>query len=265
MKLIQITDIHLVPRGKELHGLNPYERLDACIADINANHGDADLCIVTGDLVHNGAIEAYEDLRDCLLTLRVPYHLLLGNHDHREIFRRVFPNVPCDENGFVQSVIDTAAGRFLLLDTVEHGCAWGSYCEQRGAWLQSQLEASRDRPVYLFMHHPPFDIGIPCLDRIRLLDGADRIREIIEPHENIRHLFLGHVHRPVTGSWQGLPFSMMRGINHQVAFDFGAFEVVPKSHEPPAYAVIFPEAGQTVVHFHDYLDDSLYPYNPLGR
>ena len=50
----------------------------------------------------------------------------------------------------------------------------------------------------------------------------------------------------------------MRGTNHQVPFDFLALEKVPKSHEPPAYAVAFLDEAQTVVHFHDYLDRSVW-------
>jgi hypothetical protein len=52
----------------------------------------------------------------------------------------------------------------------------------------------------------------------------------------------------------------MRGTNHQVPFDFETVEWVPKSHEPPAYAVAFIDAGQVIVHFHDYLDASTVPY-----
>jgi 3',5'-cyclic AMP phosphodiesterase CpdA len=256
MKIIQITDIHLVERGNRLHGLDPIQRFETCIADINAKNADADLCVVTGDLSHSGTIGAYENLRGCLRTLSIPYHLMIGNHDKRENFRKIFPGTPHDENGFVQSVIDSPAGRFLLLDTVEQGQNWGSYCGRRRNWLQSQLEASHERPVYLFMHHPPFKIGIPCLDRIRLLNDADQICKIIKPHKNIKHIFLGHVHRPVAGNWCGIPFSMVRGTNHQVPFDLDAFEVIPKSHEPPSYAIIYLESGQTVVHFHDYLGNS---------
>ena len=260
MKLIQITDIHYVPGKRLLHGLNPYERLTLCIADINTNHGDADLCIITGDLAHNGLIEAYEDLRNCLSTLSIPYHLMIGNHDNRENIKKIFPETPCDENGFIQSIVDTTAGRFILLDTVEQGRNQGSYCEKRRNWLQAVLEASPDHKIYLFMHHPPFKIGLPCLDRIRLINESDEFYRIIEPHNNIQHIFLGHAHRPVAGSWNGIPFSILRGTNHQVPFDFDALEVVPKSHEPPSYGVIFLEPDQTTVHFHDYLNHSVYPY-----
>ena len=69
------------------------------------------------------------------------------------------------------------------------------------------------------------------------------------------------VHRPIAGSWRGIPHSTLRGTNHQVPLDFDAVEVVPKSHEPPAYAVVFLEEGQTTVHFHDYLDTCRVPYD----
>ena len=89
MKLIQITDIHYVPNGQRLHGLDPYERLELCINDINDNHADADLCIITGDLAHNGLIKAYESLRDILQTLSIPYHFMIGNHDNRKNFQKM--------------------------------------------------------------------------------------------------------------------------------------------------------------------------------
>lgn len=264
MKFIQITDTHLVPPGEELHGLDPRARLDACVADINTNHTDAELCILTGDLTQEGQIAAYRNLRDCLSRLAIPCRLLIGNHDDRENFRKVFPETPCDEDGFVQSVIDTAAGRFVLLDTVESGEKWGSFCETRAAWLKAQLLASGDRPVFIFMHHPPFNIGIPSVDKIKLID-AGPLRGVLGQFKTIRHLFLGHVHRPVFGSWLGIPYSILRGTNHQVAFDFETVEPVPKNHESPAYAVTLVTPETVVVHFHDYLDRSALPVAAKAR
>ena len=58
MKIIQVTDTHLMPRGTELNGLNPNERLEACIASITEHHSDAELCIITGDLTDRGDPDA---------------------------------------------------------------------------------------------------------------------------------------------------------------------------------------------------------------
>lgn len=258
MKIIQLTDTHLVPPGNELHGLDPQSRLEACIADICEHHSDAALCIHTGDLAHKGEVAAYKLLREILSELPMPVHYMVGNHDDRNNLREVFPEVTCDEDGFIQSVMDVPVGRLILIDTLEDKEKHGSFCVQRAAWLNAQLHASRDQPVYIFMHHPPFRIGIPSTDRIRLTTGADLLAETIAPFSNIRHIFLGHTHRPVAGSWRNIPISMFRGTNHQVAFDLVQDLPMPRSHEPPAYGVIFINADSVIVHYHDYLDKTAF-------
>lgn len=257
MKVIQVTDTHLAAPGEKIHDIDPSARLEACVADINAHHADAAMCVVTGDLAHGGKREAYVELRRVLSGLRMPYHLLLGNHDQRDVFRQVFPETPVDEHGFVQRAIDCAAGRLILLDTVADGEKWGAFCAKRGTWLDRHLVEAKGGSAYLFMHHPPFETGIPSLDKIRLLDPTI-LRQVLGRHSNIRHIFFGHVHRPIVGHWAGIPFSALRGTNHQVALDFTAAAKIPRSHEPPAYAVaLFGDDG-LVVHFHDYLDRSAY-------
>lgn len=258
MKFIHITDTHLVAPGTMLHGLDPCERLKACIADIKEHHGDAEFCIITGDLAHRGEEAAYQEMRRLLQTLPMPWFPLMGNHDLRAPFKKFFGEVPCDENGYVQAVIRNASGSFILLDTLSEGENGGRYCAERQAWLKARLDEADGGPVYLFMHHPPFGVNIPSLDRMALLD-PEVFAGLLEGHDNIRHLFFGHVHRPVCGSWRGIPFSTMRGLNHQVPFDLKTISPVPKSHEPPAYAVVFLGTDQVTVHFHDYLDQSTLP------
>ncbi|MBS0529458.1 MAG: phosphodiesterase [Proteobacteria bacterium] len=252
MKIIQVTDLHLVTPGDQLHGLDPFRTLEACLADIRANHSDAEFCIITGDLAHNGEPAAYRALHSILETLPIPYHLLLGNHDRRVTYGEVFNRMPRDEGGFFQSVIHHKHGDFILLDTLSEGENAGAYCASRCAWLSAQLRVARGKPIYLFMHHPPFEIGIPSVDRIALKE-PETFGRLLEGHR-IEHLFFGHVHRPACGNWRGISWSTMRGLNHQVPFDLKTVSPVPKSHEPPAYAVIFIEERQVTVHFHDFLD-----------
>lgn len=257
-KLIHITDTHLVEPGRLLYGLDPQARLAAAVDDINRNHADAALVVITGDLTHWGEGVAYEALREVLDDLIPPCIPLLGNHDDRPTFRGVFPNAPVDENGFIQGRHDVAEGRLLFLDTNQPGTHAGWYCEQRQDWLRHQLAAAGDRPLFVFMHHPPFEIGIGPMDRIGLIQ-REQVAALMRPYrQNLRHVFFGHVHRPIVGSWMGVPFSTMRATNHQVWLDFRAEQLaaVPGSHEPPAYAVVCLRGEDVVIHFHDYLDDS---------
>lgn len=262
LKIIQITDCHFVPKGETIFGSDPHQRLAAAIADINRYHHDAALCVITGDLAHHADPRAYALLHETLRELRVPYQLLAGNHDDRAVLRSAFPELELDQAGFVQSTRDTPAGRFIFLDTVDAGVHTGHYCEARQRWLRATLEQSKDVPVFLFMHHPPFQIALPHIDQYVMTNGEE-FASVIANYANIRHIFFGHVHRPVSGSWRGIPFSALRGTNHQ---SWLAFEDTRKnicSLEPPAYAVIFIDAERTIVHYHDYLDASpKYAYDP---
>jgi 3',5'-cyclic AMP phosphodiesterase CpdA len=248
MKIIQISDPHLMTPGGLLYGSDPLARLEACLADIGTNHADAELVVISGDLTNDGERAAYAALRETLAGLVPPCRLMLGNHDDRMLFVEMFPEAVA-ENGFVQSVVDRSEGRLVLLDTLDSGHVEGRLCEARLRWLGERLEEARDRPVFLFMHHPPFRIHIPELDRVMLTD-ANALHDVLLRYGNVRHIFAGHVHRLIAGSWRGIPVSTLRSTNHQTALDFS--DSWSLGHEPPAYAVILIDADGVVVHFHDF-------------
>ncbi|RUX08145.1 MAG: phosphodiesterase [Mesorhizobium sp.] len=248
MKIIQLSDPHLMAPGGRLHGSDPLARLEACLADIGRNHADADLVVISGDLTNDGERAAYAALRQALAGFVPPCRLMLGNHDDRALFLEMFPEAPA-ERGFVQSVFDRSDGRLILLDTLDAGHVEGRLCAARLDWLDEKLEEAGDRPVFLFMHHPPFRIHMPVLDEVRLAD-ADAFHDILRRHGNVGHIFAGHVHRLIAGSWRGIPVSTLRSTNHQSALDFS--DSWRLGHEPPAYAVIFIDADGVVVHFHDF-------------
>jgi len=93
------------------------------------------------------------------------------------------------------------------------------------------------------------------MDRIGLTDPTHFVAAI-NGRVNLRHIFFGHVHRPVSGSWRGIAFSALPSTVHQVALDFATVSPVPKTREPPAYGVILLEPEQTVVHVSAFLEDS---------
>jgi 3',5'-cyclic-AMP phosphodiesterase len=93
--------------------------------------------------------------------------------------------------------------------------------------------------------------------------SAMKRREFITLHaRRIRYIFMGHVHRTISGHWLGIPYTIVRGTNHQVAPDFTrrGGDIIG-SHEPPIYAVALLEKDCIVVHVCEYLDHS--PRFPL--
>jgi len=252
MKIIQITDPHLVAPGGRLYDLDPAARLARCVENIAAEHGDAELCVVTGDLADRGAPEAYALLREILRPLPMPVRLLLGNHDDRTAFRAAFPEAPVDPAGFVQSVVDLPAGRLLFLDTLERGTRGaGVLCTRRLDWIAARLRESPDRPVHLFMHHPPRSVGVRHFAAM-LLACPDAFLDLLRQHGDVRHIFFGHVHLPVWGRWGALSFSAIRGTCQHIDLELDDPDVA-FAEGPPAYGVILLEGEDVIVHQRDFL------------
>lgn len=246
MKLIHLTDLHLMPPGETLWGLDPFARLDAALSDIALHHGDADLCVITGDLTEKGDAAAYEMLKRRLERFPLETHLLLGNHDDREAYRSVFGG-----EGHVQEAIVRNGRHLLFLDTLKGPpSSAGLYDVPRRAWLAAELAAAGPVPAYIFMHHPPFDIGHALMDLIKL-DDAEDFAALLKGHD-IRHVFFGHAHRTISGSWNGISFSALPSLNHQLPLVSGSVETV-YSDEPPMYAVVNLTDTMTVVHSDAFL------------
>lgn len=256
MKFIHLTDTHVIGGGRILYGSDPARRLKLAVDSINSEHGDAAFAIVTGDLTHWGDKSAYEVFAEQIGQLTMPVHLMVGNHDDTTAFVGHFPNTQRDANGFVQYAFDTPFGRAICLDTKQERSHAGAYCQPRLDWLRDQLTQTKGS-FLLFMHHPPFKVGIAAMDAIMMLD-AEAFHEVIAPHkERIRHLFFGHVHRAIFGDWRGVSFSCMRGLNHQVALDLSADPGdIAGNLENPAYGVVLLDEDCVTVHMHDFSDQS---------
>ncbi len=149
MKFIHLTDTHLIGDGL-LYGHDPFERLENAIGSINAEHKDAEFAVVTGDMIHWGSADAYKQFAKAIAKLDMTVHLMVGNHDDTPSLLKTFPSLVRDENGFVQKVLETPSGRFLLLDTKAPKGHAGAYCELRRNWLKHQLETAD--PIILLMH-----------------------------------------------------------------------------------------------------------------
>ena len=249
MKFIHLTDLHLVPPGESLWGLDPFARLDVALTDIATHHADADFVAITGDLTERGDIAAYEALRDRLKRLPLETHLILGNHDDRANYLQVFGGA--DEAGHVQKGFVHDGAHWLFLDTLKGPpSSAGLYDAPRREWLTKRLDDAKGAPVYLFMHHPPFDIAHPLMDLIKL-DDAEDFAALLKDHD-VRHIFFGHAHRTISGVWRGIPFSALPSLNHQLPLVGGSVETV-YSDEPPMYAVVTVKDGMTIVHSDAFL------------
>lgn len=213
LKLVWMSDPHFIHEGDVL-GHDPRIRLSAAVDHINANHDDASFCILSGDLVNRGTAADYEGLLKHLNGLTFPFFPMVGNHDDRDLFRTLLPLPDTCMPRFIQYSVPTKDHVILCLDTQKVGSDAGQFCSERLMWLESALEDAGGRPVFLFMHHPPHALGLPMQDTDRMENGDD-FKDLVSRYDCVKYLFIGHVHRPISGTIRGLPFSTMRSVLYQ--------------------------------------------------
>ena len=263
-KLIWMSDLHFVVEGDVL-GHDPRKRLAAAINHINAHHADAAFCVVSGDMVNRGAVTDYAALAAQMAELTVPMLPMMGNHDDRRLLCDHFA-LPADQMAdFVQYAVPFADGIAICLDTQKAGSDAGELCPLRLDWLREELEKAGGA-VYVFMHHPPMVLGLPMQDQDRM-EAPGAFLDVVASSDAVRHLFIGHVHRPIAGTIRGIPFATMRSVLYQApppspAWDWSTFA---PAREPPQIGILRFEADQVHLQYDQFCDYALgTSYPPHG-
>lgn len=263
MKVVHISDIHI--NADPIAGGNSIAEFEACLAHVEKRHADADAVVISGDLTHHGKRGAYEKLRDIFAGSPLEPILMIGNHDHRETFREIFPDTPADADGYIQHVRDIAGHRLIFLDTNLAGNHSGRLGPRRLAWLSARLdEAAHERkPALVFMHHHPVRIGVLATDILALVQRKEFSAIVRRHRDTIRHVFFGHCHMSLSGSIEGVPFSAPRSTSHpgwpefegRLAYGHGPIE--------PSYNLVLVDDASVVVHTIEYRLDDRIEWEPL--
>ncbi|SFR55537.1 phosphodiesterase [Litoreibacter janthinus] len=253
MKLIVLTDTHMVESGGNIIGLEPAERLTEVLDHALQSHPDAAHLVILGDLTHHGRAAQYARLRDLLAHVAVPVSLMLGNHDDRAKFIEAFPEAPLTPSGHVQHVVQLGDHHLICLDSYDDNANprhSGVLCEARMAWLRDALVAAQGAPVTLALHHPPFVTGLDGMDDIRLRND-DELHALIAEFPNVVQLLCGHVHRTISGGARGTPYATFKGTCHQTPMYLGVAGSDHSIDEPGGYGVVLFTDDGVIVHNDD--------------
>lgn len=257
MKIVWMSDLHFVQNGDVL-GHDPRVRLQAAVDHINAHHADARMCVISGDMVNRGSKVDYEGVAERLSELEMPYFPMMGNHDNRDLFRQLLPIPETGMEAFIQYQVTTPEALIVCLDTHKIGSDAGEFCEDRRKWLLDCLQAAGETPVYMFMHHPPMPLGLPMQDTENMEDGQGFIK-LVSDTGCAKYMFIGHVHRPISGVVAGIPFSTMRSVLYQAPpprpeWNWDSFK---PGEEAPNIGIIRLEAGLVTLQYDQFCDYQL--------
>jgi 3',5'-cyclic AMP phosphodiesterase CpdA len=241
----QITDLHIGFDRGNLHELN-VRRLNLVIDQLNGMDPKPSMLIVSGDLVENGEdLDAYRHMKTLVARWQGPTLWLVGNHDNRGSFRSTLPDVPVDENGFVQYETDHGGVRWLVVDTLDPGRHGGMVCTRRAAWLKARLGERKSVPTIIVLHHPPVDTGIDWMSALSCEAWVKRLERVIKPAKQVVGLIAGHVHRPIATSFAGKPLAVCPSTAPWLALDLD--DIDPR--RPDGRALILGDAPAFALHY----------------
>lgn len=199
-----------------------------------------DVVLVSGDLADHGLPEEYAEVaRE--LAFDVPVLVLPGNHDVSAPLRAglsAFVDSPGVDHP-VHQIRHVGAARFVLVDSTVPGEDHGLLSDESLAWLDRTLGEPADGPLFVAMHHPPFELHHPVMDQWKL-QNPDALAEVLAD-KPITALLTGHVHNAIVSTFAGHPVLGAPGIR----------STVPLPFEPTTDSVVDPQAHPGLA-FHAY-------------
>lgn len=132
----------------------------------------------------------------------IPFHLALGNHDHRE---RMWEGIKFTKDDSVLeekhvSLIKTPRVNWIVLDSlirVNH--TPGEIGEHQLKWLKETLDKHSNQPVMIMIHHNPTLSG-----NKNSLTDTKALYDVIVPAKQVKAVFFGHTHNWNINQYEGI-------------------------------------------------------------
>jgi 3',5'-cyclic AMP phosphodiesterase CpdA len=259
--IAQMTDIHVGFAPDEKPEELNLTRFHATYRRLLEGPNVPDMLVLSGDITDHGDAESFAKTAELLKDCPFPVVPLVGNHDSRAGLLGAFPQVTPAEGGFLHYVIEAPLGlRIICLDTLEDGRHGGAFCEARAAWLAARLAEAPDQPTLIFMHHPPVVAGIDWMDPAPDEPWIVRLRAVLTGQSQVLAIHCGHLHRPITTRFAGIPLGVTPSVAPLVAMDLTPIDAaVPDNRElittePPTYA-LHRWDGQSLVSHYERVGD----------
>ncbi len=178
---LHIGDLHLATPNAENH-----RDLARIVALANGlPPGSLDFAVLPGDNADDGTPEQFRLVRDAMAPLRLPLHILPGDHDFKLRTLDAYYGVLGAER--LPLAVTVKGHRCLFLDVVSAGTGGPDFRlgEDQLAWAERELEAAHaaGQAAIVFMHTYPAD----------LREGAERLGALLA-RPVVLCVDMGHTH-----------------------------------------------------------------------
>jgi 3',5'-cyclic-AMP phosphodiesterase len=231
MRILHLSDTHLDRTDSpNADGVNARQSLRQMLGDLDAMQG-IDVIVISGDIAGDRSREAYHAARELIgefaRSRNVPMIYSTGNEDERMAFIEVLGSGHLDAtgndraDGIVSSsgdeivAVSHAGGyRFVTLDSLVPGKAYGRIGKAQLDWLRGVLSEASPEGTVLVFHHPPIALDVEVQQALSLQnapDLADAIRDT-----DVQLILCGHFHLQLFGHLESAVVCVTPGVVSRV-------------------------------------------------
>ncbi len=232
LSLIQISDLHITLSPEDrFRGVDTRASLNRVLQTREVHEAEA--LIVTGDLAAKDPHpEIYRYIKNVLDACGTSYHILPGNHDRSDLTAEIFG---MELNaGKLNRFVDHPAPMIFMDSSTEETLP------EDLAFLENALRHFSGRRPLLFIHHPLRECDHPYFDTHCVLNGREKICEVLERENGggVRHVFSGHAHKSHSQTVSGIAYH----VSPSTACEFYSTpDDVFDSHQMPGFRKIVVE------------------------
>jgi len=262
MLIAQITDTHIVEKGRKTLGVAPMaQNLAKVVNHINHLQPMPDVVLLTGDVIDNGKAAELRNAATILSKFEIPFFVIPGNHDNRTNLWDEFADGACPSRSgeFINYVIEDFDVRLIGLDSTIPDAAGGELCQSRLAWLEECLAKKPNRPTMIFMHHPPIKCGVLETDMDGFI-GSQQLAAIVGKFPCIERIICGHIHLPTHASWNGTVISTAPSIGMRLGLDLTMTRESEFFLDAPGYQLHHWIGPNMMISHTQYVDDARGPF-----
>jgi Icc protein len=138
--------------------------------------------------------KSYTQLLELTNAVKTKIFIIPGNHDDLDHLTKVLSK----SNIFTiasQEPIKVGNWHFIYLNTVVKTENHGYLSDDCLRHFATNLSKTHRSNVCILMHHHPFDIGVPCVDKYKIRNAETMINTLTK---NVKLVVYGHVHNDYT-------------------------------------------------------------------
>lgn len=206
LRLIQISDLHLVEEGKLLRNVmdTPSRMREALDQILTFNPAAVILSGDIGQRNHNVHDDAAAYIGHFQEQLGIPFIAVGGNHDPINSVGSAYnPARIATGPELCDTVHDVQGLRIIGVDSHGVGRHFGHLTEAQLDWLRDMLAEPAEHGTLLISHHPPIP-STTVSQRGSGLQEPDKLYEVIKDTD-VRAILSGHYHHQIAGTLGHIP------------------------------------------------------------